>query len=1144
MKIAFWNVNGLQCYVKKQTVTDILENQDLSIIGMVETHIREGNHEDLSMFQGYRTITVERGYGEKAGGGILLLVKDGIRHSAWNPVYPETPGTEKEKAWVLLHSGDIKIAIGFVYMAAQVPGNEGYRTWNSNMYLSLQKDLEKLKVDGYEAYIFGDFNGHVGCGEDGITGNLPNVNFNGRLLQDFVAINRMKMVNADLNLTTGLFTRTAGGYSTVLDYVLSTGGISSRICSLKIDEEGDIFTGSDHAGLILEIEAVEAEPDEEEDDGDEIRIPKSTIFTEFKTCLDELLNQQSDYGELSLNDKCLRLQEVIRKAGLKIFGKPRQRKKKRKNVKISKSLRKLKDRQKWLEKSTKRLSISKAARRLAGAIWTVDEQQRLNDKLTQLHDVSDKCRAQSLDDKMKRRNELRMKTLLKSKQFWTLVKKVMKQMSSLSAVEDADGQLVTNRKMIEDVVLLELGKIYRGQKSRIFDFKGEQLVKAAYAVHHEDHGEWIRKDHESSKFESEVCAPVSERFIQNLVNSHKDKRAPGVDEIPTRLYKNASELFNKRLTELVNECLLSGETPECLNTGKMTLIDKKESSLKISNKRPITVSSLILSVITKTLNHRMLKICERENMFGDTQYGFRPGRSSMDCIFLFLAAVRKAKKRKYRISVAFCDLQKAYDSLDREILYKKLDCSGFGGKVLQMVQSMYYNDNVVIKLSQGLSAPLWFTRGVKQGCALSPLLFALYIAGLGIRLQESKLGIEIGGVHLTGLFFADDLILVSKTPIRGMCYLLGKLNQFCTSMKMVLSVSKSFVLTTGDHGKKWRIGNSDDTLEESLVAKYLGVNIQLRGRCILNREKDVVSSARRYAHSIMSLTRAGLDRSRVARILWETCGIPAILYCSEVMSYSKRTTEALEKIQAEIGNFILQVPRSTSKVSTWTDAGLMPMKYRIWLRKARYYWRAVNKKQDPILTECIKEVMENHEEDEWAKDIKEIEEAIEANIPDLSLKQLREKVNDVAIREVLDVKSQHISLQSQPQPQEWFKLQDHINDSRRSKILNMARSGNLQLGNRMKNKYGKQWKVCPVCSVTGPDTRLNETHVILECPATNEERKKAGLDNYIQQYPGMTKKYILRRYLGQDGCGRLRLLNRARDIHTIVERWLIRTQHL
>ena len=156
---------------------------------------------------------------------------------------------------------------------------------------------------------------------------------------------------------------------------------------------------------------------------------------------------------------------------------------------------------------------------------------------------------------MKRRNELRMKTILKSKQFWALVKKVVKQMSSLSAVEDADGSLITNRKLREEVVLLELGKIYRGQRSRIFGFKGEQLVRAAYTMHHEDQGEWIRRDHVSTKLEAEVCAPVSERFIQSMVNNHKDKRATGVDDIPTLLYKNASDWFNRKLMDLVNICL-------------------------------------------------------------------------------------------------------------------------------------------------------------------------------------------------------------------------------------------------------------------------------------------------------------------------------------------------------------------------------------------------------------------------------------------------------------------------------------------------------------------------------------------------------------------------------------------------------------
>ena len=80
MKIGFWNVNGLQYSVKKQTVVEALETQELSVLGLVETNIREGNHEDLSTFRGYRTIKVEVGYGEKAGGGLMILVKDGIKH--------------------------------------------------------------------------------------------------------------------------------------------------------------------------------------------------------------------------------------------------------------------------------------------------------------------------------------------------------------------------------------------------------------------------------------------------------------------------------------------------------------------------------------------------------------------------------------------------------------------------------------------------------------------------------------------------------------------------------------------------------------------------------------------------------------------------------------------------------------------------------------------------------------------------------------------------------------------------------------------------------------------------------------------------------------------------------------------------------
>ena len=105
---------------------------------------------------------------------------------------------------------------------------------------------------------------------------------------------------------------------------------------------------------------------------------------------------------------------------------------------------------------------------------------------------------------------------------------------------------------------------------------------------------------------------------------------------------------------------------------------------------------------------------------------------------MLLATIRKAKRKNHSLSVAFCDIAEAYDLVNRELLYTKLDAVGFGGRVKQPVQSMYFNNLVQVRIGEGLSKPLWFTKGVKQGCVLSSLLFALYISSLGVSLHGMR----------------------------------------------------------------------------------------------------------------------------------------------------------------------------------------------------------------------------------------------------------------------------------------------------------------------------------------------------------------------------------------------------------------------
>ena len=81
-----------------------------------------------------------------------------------------------------------------------------------------------------------------------------------------------------------------------------------------------------------------------------------------------------------------------------------------------------------------------------------------------------------------------------------------------------------------------------------------------------------------------MCAPCSKEKIMEIIKGFKLNRAPGVDGVLTTMLKNASDKFISKLTKMINIFLTNGDVPAILNTGKMTLIDKKEPSLEISKK--------------------------------------------------------------------------------------------------------------------------------------------------------------------------------------------------------------------------------------------------------------------------------------------------------------------------------------------------------------------------------------------------------------------------------------------------------------------------------------------------------------------------------------------------------------------------------
>ena len=194
----------------------------------------------------------------------------------------------------------------------------------------------------------------------------------------------------------------------------------------------------------------------------------------------------------------------------------------------------------------------------------------------------------------------------------------------------------------------------------MFTHRGEQLIKEAAAKENTNWKEWIVAESDASEHEAEVCANITLSTVSDLVSKLKRDRAPGVDGVSSAMLMAAGPLALDLLTDMFNHMLRIGKVPDSLQTGKMTLIDKKQPSLEVKGKRPLNVSSILLNLFTKIVHSRMNPICEREGYCGPVQYGFRTGRSTADCVLIILAKA-KAKAKNQSVSLAFCDIAKAYD---------------------------------------------------------------------------------------------------------------------------------------------------------------------------------------------------------------------------------------------------------------------------------------------------------------------------------------------------------------------------------------------------------------------------------------------------------------------------------------------------
>ena len=328
------------------------------------------------------------------------------------------------------------------------------------------------------------------------------------------------------------------------------------------------------------------------------------------------------------------------------------------------------------------------------------------------------------------------------------------------------------------------------------------------------------------ELDEEITIQELESTIKEL---RKDKSA-GHDNILNEFIVNASPTIKFLILAIFNNILLTEFFPSVWAVGSIVPIFKKGDNKNPNNYRGITVLSCLGKLFTRLMNNRLSKWAESENRITNSQYGFRKGKSTTDCVFILKGLIDMILSQGNKLYAAFVDYEKAYDYLDRTAVFYKLTKNGVSSKFVNIFKSLYSK----IKLNlRGYKSEEYFTSncGLLQGESTSPLLFSFFVNDLENSLQQDDIGCSILDTCIKFLMFADDTVIISKTK-DGLQAGLDSLERYCMKWGLRVNANKTKIVVFRKGGKlksseKWTYCGK--FLEIVSSFKYLGCILSITG---------------------------------------------------------------------------------------------------------------------------------------------------------------------------------------------------------------------------------------------------------------------------------------------------------------------------
>ena len=400
-----------------------------------------------------------------------------------------------------------------------------------------------------------------------------------------------------------------------------------------------------------------------------------------------------------------------------------------------------------------------------------------------------------------------------TKKLWDMINKITKKTvnkSSLIHKLNCENIEITNSKLIANELNSYFATVGKNLANKIRPGKS-------------DINSYLNKMSVNEK--SLFLYPTNICEVSSIIDDIAAKASSGFDGLSNRFIKSIKQALTTPLTVIFNKSLETGIFPDNMKKAEVVPLHKGGKLNIVSNYRPISLLLTLSKILEKIVYKRTYCFLSDNDQLYQSQYGFRKKHSCEHAIAELLGKILKSHEKKEHVIAIFLDLSKAFDTLDHNILFKKLEIYGIRGVALSWFKSYLSNRCMRVKCKIGTDETEtksdWqdIEYGTPQGSNLGPLLFLIFCNDLYKQME-----------NCSSILFADDTTVYKSH--RNLNYLkfcietdLKLLNDWFKANKLTLNVNKSVCMVFANSKKNITVDICIDNIPIKCVEnnKFLGV---------------------------------------------------------------------------------------------------------------------------------------------------------------------------------------------------------------------------------------------------------------------------------------------------------------------------------